>query len=154
MHPTASPADTLGAMLRGSTRWDSVGTPVTWTVTLASWLLLVLDVAAVFAARAFRGGSDLFSRILTWNDHPGAVIAVAVIAALVMVATAVMTRGLRSANLLWLRVWIAGAIVSVVAIAALAVAVVVGLVFIAIGIVVAAVVLFVIGAAVAAGLDG
>jgi hypothetical protein len=148
------PADALGAMLRGSSSWDSVGTTVTWTVTLVSWLLLGLDIAAIFVTRAFSGGSDIFSRVLTWNDHPSAVISVAVIATIVTVTTAAMTHGLRRANLMWLRVWIGGAITSCIAIAAMLIALVLGLVFIAIGIVVCAVGVFLVGAGLAGAFSG
>jgi len=153
-HPAGHPGDALGAMLQGSTRWDSVATPVTWTVTAASWLLTALDVLAVFLAKSFRGGSDLFSRILTWDHHPGAVIGVAVIAALAMGATAVMTGGLRKANLVWLRVWIAAAVASAVAIAAMVVAAVIGLVLLVLGIILGVIIIAMIGVGLAGALGG
>lgn len=138
--PRLPAGDALGAMLRGSSSWDSVATPVSWTVTLLSWLLIGLDVAAIFVIRAFITASNIFARIITWNYHPNAAIAAAVIAAIVMAATAMGTEGLRRANLAWLRVWIGGVVASVVAVVstlvALALALLLGLLCAIIGIVV------------------
>lgn len=137
----ASSTDALGAVLRTSRCWEDTDTVVTETVTLTSWLLLVLDVTAVFVTWAVRGRSDIFARILTWNDHPGAVLTVTVTAALIMAATATATRALRRANLLWLRVWVGGAVASVAALAAMAVALVVGVGLAIAGVLVAIVVI-------------
>jgi hypothetical protein len=134
--------DALELMLNRSSRWDSVRTPVTWTVTTASWVLIALDLLTIFIVRAFSGDSDVFGRIITWNHHPAAVAVTAVIATGAMAYTAFVTDGLRRANLTELRVWVGGAICSLVAIASMAVALLLFLLMIAVGIAIGAVLLF------------
>jgi hypothetical protein len=152
-HPVATRAhgaDALGSMLRGSLQWESGPATVTWTVTLASWLLLGLEIAAIFVTHAVEAQTNIFARILTWNYHPQAIIAVATIAALAMTATAVMTQGLRRANLTWLRVWIGSVAGSVLAVLAMFIALALGLLLLAIGIAIGVGILF----AALASLDG
>lgn len=138
----ATASDALGLMLNRSPRWDSVRTPVTWTVTVASYVLLALDLLAIYVVHGFVGEADVFARIITWNYHPAAVAMTAVIAATVMAYTAVITDGLRRANLTELRVWAGAVICSVVAIASMAVALVLALLMVAVGIAIGVFLLF------------
>lgn len=145
-------SDALGTMLRGSQGWNSVATAVTRRVTTVSWVLLVLDVVAIILATGVDGDS-IFARILTWNFHTQTIVGVASSATGLMVLTAMNTAGLRRANLTWLRVWILAALVSLVAVVAIFVAVVVGLAIIAFGILVAIALIVFVGGMLAAALE-
>lgn len=158
---TIRPNATLAAMLDGSRQSDIRPAPVSWTVTLTSWLLLALDFVAIYAIHALAGQDHIFARIITWNYHPQAATTAAVLAALVMVGTAAMTAGLRRADVTWLRVWTGAGIASAIAVAAMVVALVVGIVMLVVGVIVAAatvvVVLFIggaVGLGIAEGLAG
>lgn len=143
-----SAGDALGSMLRGSRTWDSVATPVTLSVTLLSWLLLALDIVAVFVIGVFRATANVFAQIITWDYHPTAAMVCAVIATFAMGITVAMTAGFRRANLPWLRVWIGAAIASAVAIASMLLAVALGLLFIAAGIALGLLFLFMLASAI------
>lgn len=154
---TTRPNDALAAMLDGSQQWENHPAPVTWTVTLTSWLLLALDFGAIYANHALARQNHIFARIITWNYHPQAATTVAVLAALAMVGTAAMTAGLRRANVTWLRVWTGAGTASAIAVAAMFVALVVGIFMLVVGLILAAatlVVVLFIGGAVGLGIGG
>ena len=146
--------DALEAMLHGSHHWENNPAPVTWTVTLLSWLLLALDFTAIYANHALAGQDHIFARIITWNDNPRAATLLAILAAVALIVTEAMTRGLRRANVTWLRIWTGAAIASVIAIAAMIVALIVGLVMLVIGTIIAAAAVLLIGFGLAEGLAG
>ncbi len=148
------PADALEALLHESHHWENNPAPVTWTVTLVSWLLFAMDFTAIYANHALAGQGHIFARIITWNDHSQAGTLVAILAAVAMIVTAANTRGLRRANVTWLRVWTSAAIASVIAIAAMVVALIVGLLMLVIGTIIAAAVVLLIGFGLAGGLAG
>lgn len=128
------PTDALGAMLNGSRSWETVQTPVSRTVTVVSWLTLCLDVIAIVVTIAFVDDSGFFASVVTWHHNPFWPVFLSVFSAIMMVTVAANTRGLRSADLTWLRVWVGSAIVSLVAVAAMLIAVTALLVLVAIGI--------------------
>lgn len=128
------PTDALGAMLHGSRSWETVQTPVSRTVTIASWLTLCLDVIAFFATIAFVDESGFFASVVTWHHNPFWPLFLTAFSTILMVTVAANTRGLRRADLTWLRVWVGAAIVSLVAIAATVIALTALLVMVAIGI--------------------
>lgn len=132
--PVPRSTDALGAMLHGSRSWDTVQTPVSRTVTLASWLTLCLDIVAFFVTIAFHGGSGFFAAVVTWHHNPFFPLFLSAVSTILMLAVAAHTRGLRSADLTWLRVWVGAAIVSLVAVAAMLIALTALLVIVAIGI--------------------
>lgn len=145
--PSAQPNDALGTMLRGSRNWNTVQTPVSRSVTVVSWLLLCLDIVAIFVTQAFAGESGFFATVLTWNGNPVIPILISTLAAAAMICIAAMTHGLRRADLMLLRVWVGTIIGSVIGVAAMIVALGAFLLMVAFGLAI------VIGIAIAA-LDG
>lgn len=135
---TATTPDALAGMLSHSSVWENHRAPVSMTVTLASWLSIALNILAIYLNYIWADHDHIFARIITWNHHPTAAIAAAAAAAAAMTVTAVMTRGLRRADIIWLRMWVGAAAASVIAIAALFIALIVGLVLAVVGLVVAA----------------
>lgn len=95
--------DALGAVLHVSRSWDSVQTPVSRTVTLASWLTLCLIVVAFFVTIAFIGESGFFASAVTWHHNPFFPLFLSAFSAILIVTAAANTRGLRSADPTWLR---------------------------------------------------
>jgi hypothetical protein len=134
----ATSPDALAGMLSRSSVWENHRAPVSMTVTLASWLSIALNILAIYLNYIWADQDHIFARIITWNHHPTVAIAAAAAAAAAMTVTAVMTRGLRRADIIWLRMWIGAAAASAIAIASIFIALIVGLVLVVVGLVVAA----------------
>lgn len=84
---------------RAGAPWAAPGAPQ------ASWLLLILDIAAVYGNRVMAGQGHIFARIISWNGHPQAAVAAAIVGAAAMAVAAARTGGLRRATPGGLRLW-------------------------------------------------
>jgi hypothetical protein len=131
---SARPTDALGAMLHGSRSWNTVQTTVSRTVAVVSWLTLCLDVIAFFVTIAFVDETGFFAAVVTWHHNPFWPMFLTAFSTILLITVAANTRGLRSADLTWLRVWVGAAIVSLVAVAATLIALTALLVVVAIGV--------------------
>jgi hypothetical protein len=92
--PASRPTGALGAMLHGSRSWDTVQTPVSRTVSVASCLTLCLYVIAFFVKIAFVDETGLFASVVTWQHNPFWPLFLAAFSTILMVTIAANTRGL------------------------------------------------------------